>query len=1283
MDLDSLLGTPATRERLYVRALDLAVQTVMSSDDEGDREECEQSLKKFGLGAWHVMNPATPFVGGWVVDCLVAHLEALYSGQIRNLIINMPPRHGKLIADDVPVLTTKGWSTHGELRPGDFVYSPNGSPTMVVAVSPPGDADHQVELTNGEIIQCHGNHEWKVYDRNSKTFRIMEAKQFVEVTRLGKVRPLWRGKRGERGGRVVYQLPKVSPLQNAEASLPVEPYTFGAWLGDGSAGKPCISHSEEKSPIIDRVKADGYNVSATCVHPSTGVVTTYFGGRPNVAGPLTSGLQQSGAYKEKHIPDAYKVASLFQRLELLAGLIDTDGSVGGDGRVRIVTGSERLADDISELVATFGWRSCKTFQEPAMSTSGIQGRLRVYTVAFQPDLDIPVAMERKRIVKFAKRRAIGVRDVRLVGAKRGKCIQVENKDGLYLVGRSLVPTHNSEWLSVMFFCWCWAKNPYLRFLYASNQDNLSHRDADRSMNIIKSPWYKNRWGSVYRLTRQSFTRIRNSAQGQRISTSIRGKGLGEGADYLIADDVHKPLEVRQANAREAVKYWWASTMHTRGNNPLTVRKIICHQRLHEDDLSGWQLSRELGYEHLCYDRTTEVLTPDGWRRFDLLEQGVPVAQVDPLDLTMTFAVPSAYTRYRYEGPMVRMQSAAFDLLVTPDHRMLYKDENDFRAGDKWLAWRVRAAKDLPRRVYIPQAARWEAKNQATVKFAGETWDGDDFCRFMGIWLAEGCTSLFKANRYRNGMYRDVVISQDVGPTHDRIAELLERIPFKFNRQPQGKKRPNHVQFKCFDQRLFDALRPFGKSGDKYVPKSIKAMATRQILLFLDWYGFGDGHRLVKNDRQTQWVSKSRRMIDDVQELLVRTGQCGGLQVHPGCFRIQNRVDKNGQKKHYGMIAPENKTVEPFADDVFCVTVPTGAILVRRNGKTAVSGNCLPARYEPQRMFVDFASAKAARVRDPIVQTCIQRERPELLDPRTELGQPLWPERFPEHALKELESEFLAIGISGQFQQRPAPSEGEIYKLAYFRYCRLQGDEVQFGQDDPDTGMKALRIKLDHLALFQTVDTAIEVNASAKYTVCLTLAIAPEYWQDGRIKRRHLIVWNVFRERLEVAEQTPALQELKVGRARWDAARKCWSMRGDQAPWPRPVILQGVERAASGYGILQQAAADGDPMIPMAASGSKVQRAVQAATLYRNGLIWHLDGMEGLADFESELLSFPSGMYSDQADCVAHAGILFNQERLLTAYFDGVPSLIAQSKRNEREAASDVVTVNGHRFHFDD
>jgi GTP cyclohydrolase I len=339
-------------------------------------------------------------------------------------------------------------------------------------------------------------------------------------------------------------------------------------------------------------------------------------------------------------------------------------------------------------------------------------------------------------------------------------------------------------------------------------------------------------------------------------------------------------------------------------------------------------------EHLCYDRETEILTPGGWVRFDNLGVEEEVAQVDPRSLEMTFVLPLSYVRYRYSGPMLKWRSDTVSLLVTPEHRMVYRTDWDFRRGPD-LPWSVAPAHSMPPAFYVPQAVTWTAPDLARIHFAGREMSGDTLAAFMGIWLAEGCT---RAHR------KDVVVSQNVGEKETDIWALLARLPFGFKRVLQPN-RP-HVHFKSCDKALYQALRIFGKSRDKRVPDFIKRMSSRQIELFLRWFTVGDGHVYKHNPLRVHFVSTSHRLIDDVQELLLRIGKTGARQTYKNCSRIEVRTHKRKPEKGYkrwGKLRACHREEVDFDDEVFCVSVPTGAVLVRREGRPIVSGNCMTMR----------------------------------------------------------------------------------------------------------------------------------------------------------------------------------------------------------------------------------------------------------------------------------------------------------------------------------------------------
>jgi predicted phage terminase large subunit-like protein len=94
---------------------------------------------------------------------IARYLEQVEKGKIKRLMIFLPPRHGKLVADSTPIETAERWTTHGNLKVGDFVYGLDERPIKVLAVSKKDYATLIVEFSNGEKIKCHENHEWSVW----------------------------------------------------------------------------------------------------------------------------------------------------------------------------------------------------------------------------------------------------------------------------------------------------------------------------------------------------------------------------------------------------------------------------------------------------------------------------------------------------------------------------------------------------------------------------------------------------------------------------------------------------------------------------------------------------------------------------------------------------------------------------------------------------------------------------------------------------------------------------------------------------------------------------------------------------------------------------------------------------------------------------------------------------------------------------------------------------------------------------------------------------------------
>jgi len=167
-----------------------------------------------------------------------------------------------------------------------------------------------------------------------------------------------------------------------------------------------------------------------------------------------------------------------------------------------------------------------------------------------------------------------------------------------------IPPGHQKSLTVCVFwpAWCWGplNRPDLRFMFTSYRGDLALRDADRSRQLIKSPWYQINWGDRFGLIRSqdSKGRFGNDKGGYRYSTSIAGI-MGEGGDYVILDDPHNVEQAESVDVRKEMIRKLDLALPTRVRNPRGGIVVIM-QRLHEKDFSGHVLENEPGeWVHLC------------------------------------------------------------------------------------------------------------------------------------------------------------------------------------------------------------------------------------------------------------------------------------------------------------------------------------------------------------------------------------------------------------------------------------------------------------------------------------------------------------------------------------------------------------------------------------------------------------------------------------------------------------------------------------------------------------
>lgn len=121
----------------------------------------------------------------WFHKVIARHCEKVLSGEIKRLMVFIPPQHGKQLSDSTLVPTPLGFKRHGDLKAGDYVFNEFGKPTKVLAVSDKTQSEFVVTFSNKESVECHGNHEWVVYDRAKGEKCVAETKYMASSFKNG------------------------------------------------------------------------------------------------------------------------------------------------------------------------------------------------------------------------------------------------------------------------------------------------------------------------------------------------------------------------------------------------------------------------------------------------------------------------------------------------------------------------------------------------------------------------------------------------------------------------------------------------------------------------------------------------------------------------------------------------------------------------------------------------------------------------------------------------------------------------------------------------------------------------------------------------------------------------------------------------------------------------------------------------------------------------------------------------------------------------------------------
>ena len=364
----------------------------------------------------------------------------------------------------------------------------------------------------------------------------------------------------------------------------------------------------------------------------------------------------------------------------------------------------------------------------------------------------------------------------------------------------------------------------------------------------------------------------------------------------------------------------------------------------------------------CFDENTEVLTEAGWKRFSDLNRTETVATVNLAADLIQYQKPTAYVQRHHSGEMICIAGKRIDICVTPNHRMIVEGTNAISRGEYRPT--IQLAKNLKATNILKNTSRWLGRVDPIVipawKYLGaraqpmpqKKIDRKVMATFVGWFIAEGCRIRRNVGK---SVRRRVIISQMPGEKANEIEEMLSRLPFKHHRILTQN---GCYNFTITSAQLYEFLNDCFVDGTerpcfrKRIPQWVLGSSSDILEAFFDAMVKGDGwvtggHRTI--------ATTSKTLADQLQECLIKMGRASTMKVRDNVPSIKIRNVQSATKSavQYHVNEIRSKYVFPVNRNqktsiisrkqydglVYCVSVPNGTLLVRRNGKTFLAGNC--------------------------------------------------------------------------------------------------------------------------------------------------------------------------------------------------------------------------------------------------------------------------------------------------------------------------------------------------------
>jgi ribonucleoside-diphosphate reductase alpha chain len=329
----------------------------------------------------------------------------------------------RALEDSTPIPTRYGWKPAGAIVIGDILYDSHGAETEVLEVVRFRDKElYEIEFSDHTKVRACAEHLWQVYTlddlKNNDGPRVVDT--------------LFLKNHLKQGTKSNIHIRNPLPIKTALAPLPIDPYILGHWLGDGySSGHQYSTSVEDADFFASQYKQAGYparqsrssNIWAWSVQK------------------LYPKLRDLNLVENKHIPDIYLRADVFSRLDLLQGLMDSDGHITPEGRCLFNNTSKDIVDSVKEILSSLGIKFTE-ITRPATDERQEQYTLSFFTTYNVSRLPRKAAHIRKEHPN-ERTQYRTVIDIQPIGQGNASCFHVDSPDHTFLATKRMIITHNS------------------------------------------------------------------------------------------------------------------------------------------------------------------------------------------------------------------------------------------------------------------------------------------------------------------------------------------------------------------------------------------------------------------------------------------------------------------------------------------------------------------------------------------------------------------------------------------------------------------------------------------------------------------------------------------------------------------------------------------------------------------------------------------------------------------------------------------------------------------------